>query len=455
MSTVQYSARLSGLIFFLLLSSVYSQDASSQLEVVYQYHADSLTGRVVKGMVGDTSYFPYDKRNQWQFKYSRQGGPPPIPVILINSVSAESVINNKVYRKYTVFGKKGVTWNSIRYDSTLNKLFVLINNTEVSGADFHYSDTSAQTFYSIMDNFEEDFLVHFNNYNFINFVIPSQWYYLSLSGSYRRYIYSKGLGWIFYDFYACCQGGTNQSLYTLDQAVIWDSLGKTMYYNPDNKPFITSNVPDTVVSLIIPLEIQVAHPHNSYYHGPSIPFEFHFIKSVNVSGIYVNNGDTILQNNPVILSRVPISDRYNGTIELNDSLLQSGYEYFYRIHAVDLGLMPLSDTFPDSGYKKINYKPVVSSVQTESENSLQISISGYPNPLSNAATFRYTVPVSGEVELKIFDILGNELFTVFKQSVSAGSYTYQYSDFKLPSGIYIARLVSNGKSVATKIKILK
>lgn len=352
MSTVQYSARLSGLIFFLLLSSVYSQDASSQLEVVYQYHADSLTGRVVKGMVGDTSYFPYDKRNQWQFKYSRQGGPPPIPVILINSVSAESVINNKVYRKYTVFGKKGVTWNSIRYDSTLNKLFVLINNTEVSGADFHYSDTSAQTFYSIMDNFEEDFLVHFNNYNFINFVIPSQWYYLSLSGSYRRYIYSKGLGWIFYDFYACCQGGTNQSLYTLDQAVIWDSLGKTMYYNPDNKPAITSYIPDTVSTLQFPVEIKVSHPHNYFYWHPSWPEEHIFIKSISWYGLYTKGADSVLVNLSLVLTRPAMSEKFSGTLQLNDSLMQNGYEFSYRIVSVDKGLIPLTGSFPDSGYKK-------------------------------------------------------------------------------------------------------
>ncbi|MBK6682691.1 MAG: hypothetical protein IPG53_23235 [Ignavibacteriales bacterium] len=52
--------------------------------------------------LGDTSYFPWDKRNQWQYYWEHVNGPPGHPEIYKNKLYSERNINGKMYR-YSLF----------------------------------------------------------------------------------------------------------------------------------------------------------------------------------------------------------------------------------------------------------------------------------------------------------------------------------------------------------------
>lgn len=79
----------------------------------------------------------------------------------------------------------------------------------------------------------------------------------------------------------------------------------------------------------------------------------------------------------------------------------------------------------------------------------------YPNPFNPTTMISYQLPVSNHVSLKVFDLLGKEVATLVNDVKEAGTYSTQFDGAKLSSGIYFARLSSNGKSEMKKLLLMK
>ncbi len=77
----------------------------------------------------------------------------------------------------------------------------------------------------------------------------------------------------------------------------------------------------------------------------------------------------------------------------------------------------------------------------------------YPNPFNPITVISYQLPVSGDVTLKIIDILGGEVETLVNEYKSAGKYDIQFNAADLPSGFYFYQLRS-GEFVQTKKMLL-
>ena len=84
----------------------------------------------------------------------------------------------------------------------------------------------------------------------------------------------------------------------------------------------------------------------------------------------------------------------------------------------------------------------------------------FPNPFNPSTTIKYTIPsvtlsaVEGSrVQLKIFDILGNEITTLVDEYKTAGSYEVEFDASILASGMYLYKL-QVGSLVETKKMIL-
>jgi hypothetical protein len=77
----------------------------------------------------------------------------------------------------------------------------------------------------------------------------------------------------------------------------------------------------------------------------------------------------------------------------------------------------------------------------------------YPNPFNPITTIEFDLPKTGEVSLKIYNILGEEVITLVSERLSAGSYSYEWEASNLASGVYLYRL-QTGDYVETKKMIL-
>lgn len=79
----------------------------------------------------------------------------------------------------------------------------------------------------------------------------------------------------------------------------------------------------------------------------------------------------------------------------------------------------------------------------------------YPNPFNPTTTIPFSLPESGYVSLKVFDLNGRQVATVLEGDLSAGQYQVSFDAGQLSSGIYLYRLDAPGFSKAMKLTLIK
>jgi len=79
----------------------------------------------------------------------------------------------------------------------------------------------------------------------------------------------------------------------------------------------------------------------------------------------------------------------------------------------------------------------------------------YPNPFNPVTTIEYQIAYTGQVELSIFNILGQKITTLVDKKQLAGSYKLNWDVRNLPSGIYYYRLVAGGYREVKKMVLVK
>jgi hypothetical protein len=79
----------------------------------------------------------------------------------------------------------------------------------------------------------------------------------------------------------------------------------------------------------------------------------------------------------------------------------------------------------------------------------------YPNPFNPTTTIEFSVPQSGFVSLKVFDLLGREVATLANEVKTAGNYRATFDARNLPSGTYFYSLKTDGYSSVKSMVIVK
>lgn len=95
------------------------------------------------------------------------------------------------------------------------------------------------------------------------------------------------------------------------------------------------------------------------------------------------------------------------------------------------------------------------SFSRQESDKLVSNVQVYPNPITDQINLRYNVNKNSSVTIKIMDILGNEVMTLFSQRVDPGEQKFTFNlNNKLSSGFYFVRLVAGSESVIKRISIL-
>ncbi len=92
------------------------------------------------------------------------------------------------------------------------------------------------------------------------------------------------------------------------------------------------------------------------------------------------------------------------------------------------------------------------STQEEIINEYALN-SNYPNPFNPTTQISYQIPEDGQVNLTIYNSLGEEISNLVNNYQASGKYNVQFDASNLPSGVYIYRL-SSGNFTATKKMLL-
>ena len=77
----------------------------------------------------------------------------------------------------------------------------------------------------------------------------------------------------------------------------------------------------------------------------------------------------------------------------------------------------------------------------------------YPNPFNPVTTITYSLPIKSQVELVVYNTLGESIVQLVNEEKETGSYSVELNAIDLPSGIYFYRLQA-GEYVNTKKMIL-
>ncbi len=79
----------------------------------------------------------------------------------------------------------------------------------------------------------------------------------------------------------------------------------------------------------------------------------------------------------------------------------------------------------------------------------------YPNPFNPSTKLNFRIANTGSVQLKVYDILGNEIETVVNENMQPGSYSVIFNAGNLPSGTYFYRLNAGDFSETKKMVLIK
>ena len=79
----------------------------------------------------------------------------------------------------------------------------------------------------------------------------------------------------------------------------------------------------------------------------------------------------------------------------------------------------------------------------------------YPNPFNPSTTIKYSVPVSGNVSIKVYNSIGVEVMTVVNGNHVAGNYVENVDLSGLSSGIYFYTLTSGDFKDTKKMMLVK
>jgi hypothetical protein len=94
----------------------------------------------------------------------------------------------------------------------------------------------------------------------------------------------------------------------------------------------------------------------------------------------------------------------------------------------------------------------ISQEESLSESSLQV----YPNPFNKQATIEFTLPITGEATIYLYNSRGNPIQSLFAGKAEGGKkYSLDLLSGVLPDGLYLIRLTTKDKVIFRKVGLLR
>jgi len=79
----------------------------------------------------------------------------------------------------------------------------------------------------------------------------------------------------------------------------------------------------------------------------------------------------------------------------------------------------------------------------------------FPNPFNPSTTIYYQLPIDGRVSLKVYNVLGQEVTTLFDEQQSAGYHEARLDASTLASGLYFYRMSAGNFTAVRKLMVIK
>ena len=101
-------------------------------------------------------------------------------------------------------------------------------------------------------------------------------------------------------------------------------------------------------------------------------------------------------------------------------------------------------------------KVIVTGVEELAEQPLIFNLKqNYPNPFNPTTNIQYSIASRQLVELKIYNVLGQEIQTLVNEEKPSGNYQIEFDAANLPSGVYFYRIQAGSFNQVRKMLLIK
>lgn len=101
----------------------------------------------------------------------------------------------------------------------------------------------------------------------------------------------------------------------------------------------------------------------------------------------------------------------------------------------------------------------IGTITSIDENMISVNsfalFQNYPNPFNPITTINFSIKESGLVNIKVFDLLGQQIAELVNEEKEAGSYSVYFNASYLPSGVYIYSISSKNYNQTRKMLLMK
>lgn len=124
-------------------------------------------------------------------------------------------------------------------------------------------------------------------------------------------------------------------------------------------------------------------------------------------------------------------------------------------NVIEIGSYSSSSVF--TGPMVINKLEIPTSVDDELHTAPQLFAlrQNYPNPFNPSTVIEFELPVSSEIRLEVFDMLGQRVALLVNEFRSSGTHQIRFDASTLSSGTYIYRLKAGDFTQTQKLTLLK
>ncbi len=137
---------------------------------------------------------------------------------------------------------------------------------------------------------------------------------------------------------------------------------------------------------------------------------------------------------------------------------QSGAKLFYLGFGFESINDSLSSITRNQLFTKV-YDWFMGTTSTPMEHDLNpvdfVLYQNYPNPFNAQTTIRFDLPEMQQVQIKIFNSIGKEIYSENLGALVPGSYSVKFNADKLSSGIYFYQIVSKKFTTTRKMVLIK
>ncbi len=173
-------------------------------------------------------------------------------------------------------------------------------------------------------------------------------------------------------------------------------------------------------------------------------------------GLYMSTNKGVFKSVLVICT----SQQGNSEWEIDWNTKNEGLPHTF-VNAMDVVddswlFVALQDTLGENGVFLRRMETITSIEGDKNLLPNQYSLhQNYPNPFNPSTNIQFSLPKASDVQLSIYNTIGQKVSTLVNQKMSGGSHSITFDASGLPSGVYIYRLKTDGFSESRKMLLLK